>query len=88
MICQAPDLSKVMQSLKRHTSKSILDQLKHEQKNEILNRLEFYKKKHKRDSRHQLWQEGFHPQLMSSDDMFRQKVEYIHENPVRKGIVE
>ncbi len=50
--------------------------------------LEFYKKKHKRDSQYQLWQEGFHPQQIMSDDMFRQKVKYIHYNPVKRGYVE
>ena len=88
MICQSTDLSKTMQSLKRHTSSSILRQLEYDQKDWILNLMKFYKKQHKRDSQHQLWQEGFHPKQIVSDDMFRQKVEYIHYNPVKRGYVE
>ncbi|MFH1941422.1 MAG: transposase, partial [bacterium] len=88
LICQAINLSNILQSLKRHTTKFIVEQLKHDQKDWTLNLLEFYKKRHKRESHHQLWQEGFHPQQMISDDMFRQKVEYIHYNPVKRGYVE
>ena len=53
-----------------------------------INLLKFYKKRHKRDSQYQLWQEGFHPKQITSDEMFRQKVEYIHYNPVKRGYVE
>lgn len=60
----------------------------HDQKGWILNLLEFYKKRHKRESYHQLWQEGFHPQQIISDDMFRKKVEYVRYNPVKRGYVE
>jgi putative transposase len=87
MICQGSELSKTMQSLKRHTSSSILRQLKSDQKYWILELLKFYKKRHKRDSHHQLWQEGFHPQQIFTDDVFRQKVEYVHHNPVERGYV-
>ncbi|MCJ7680795.1 MAG: hypothetical protein MUP70_08730 [Candidatus Aminicenantes bacterium] len=88
MICQSQELSRTLQSLKRHTSKCILEQLKQDQKNWILQLLAFYKKKHKKDSQHQLWQEGFHPQQIISEVMFKQKVEYIHQNPVKRGYVE
>ena len=88
MVCQASEISRTMQSLKRHTSKHILEQLKHDPKEWILQLLEFYKKKHKKDSQHQLWQEGFHPQQIISDKMFKQKVDYIHQNPVKRGYVE
>ncbi len=43
--------------------------------------------KHKSNSEHQFWQEGFHPQMIYSEEVFRQKVEYIHFNPVRRGLV-
>ena len=88
MICQSSDLSRTMQSLKRQTSRSILKKLEHDQKDWILNLLKFYKKRHKHNSQHQLWQEGYHPKQITSDDIFRQKVEYIHHNPVKRGYVE
>jgi len=43
---------------------------------------------HKGESRHQVWQEGFHPQAITSEEMLRQKLEYIHFNPVKIGLVD
>ena len=33
-------------------------------------------------------QEGFHPQQIVSEEMLHQKVNYLHHNPVRIGVVE
>ncbi len=49
--------------------------------------LAYYKKRHKTKSDHQVWQEGYHPELIESDGMLRQKMEYIHNNPVKRGLV-
>ena len=46
------------------------------------------KKQFKTDRTYQLWQEGYHPQLIQSEKMLRQKIEYIHYNPVRRGYVD
>lgn len=45
----------------------------------------YLEKRYKDTSRHQVWQEELHPQLMQGDAMLRQKVAYIHDNPVRRG---
>jgi len=50
--------------------------------------LAFYKKAHKNDRAYQLWQEGVHPELIQGVDMMRQKIEYIHQNPVKRGYVD
>ena len=88
VIFQGEHLSRTLQSLKRHTSMKILEQLKTDGKDWVLNLFQFYKKRHKKSSRHQVWQEGFHPKQIISDDVFRQKAEYIHQNPVRRGYVD
>jgi putative transposase len=36
---------------------------------------------------HQVWQRGFHPKVILSHQMLVQKIEYIHLNPVKKGLV-
>ena len=38
-------------------------------------------------SQHQVWQEGSHAEAIYSDDFARQKMEYIHNNPVRANLV-
>ncbi|MDQ7063580.1 MAG: transposase [candidate division KSB1 bacterium] len=88
LVCQAPELSQTFQSLKRHTAKQIITQLKSDNKKWALNLFAYYKKRHKKGSEYQVWQEGFHPQLINSEDMLTQKIEYIHYNPVKRGYVE
>jgi hypothetical protein len=36
---------------------------------------------------HQVWREGVHPQQIGSDEMTEQKIDYIHNNPVLRGLV-
>jgi REP element-mobilizing transposase RayT len=35
-----------------------------------------------------IWQEGFHPIIITNEQFYRQKRDYIHENPVRKGFAQ
>ncbi len=53
----------------------------------ILNQFEKNKLSAKQDSKYQVWQEGYHPKLLLTDDEFGQKINYIHNNPVKKGLV-
>ena len=48
----------------------------------------FYKKAHKKDRDNQFWQEGFHPEWIKDNEMMKQKIEYIHGNPVKRGYVD
>ena len=54
----------------------------------ILEQLQFYKLAHKTDRTYQLWQEGSHPEQILNETMMREKLEYLHHNPVRRGYVE
>jgi hypothetical protein len=54
----------------------------------VLHQLEFYKATHKTDRTYQFWQEGSHPELIQGEAMMRQKIEYIHNNPVQRGYVD
>jgi REP element-mobilizing transposase RayT len=86
IIVKHPDLSDLMRSLKGFTAVKILEEL-HKDKNKWkLDLFKYYRKKFK-STTYQVWQEGFHPQLISSDKMLAQKVEYLHYNPVKRGLV-
>ncbi len=39
------------------------------------------------DRERQLWQPGWHAEGLMSEKFWKQKMDYIHENPVRKGYV-
>ena len=53
-----------------------------------LKQLARFKKHHKSNRDYQPWEEGSHPQLIESEDVLRQKLEYIHNNPVKRGYVD
>jgi REP-associated tyrosine transposase len=54
----------------------------------LLEQLQMFKAQHKTGQDYQLWQEGSHPQLIQDDGMMRQKLEYLHNNPVKRGYVD
>lgn len=87
MIVKDDSLSETMKSLKSYTAQKIVEQLQDDRKIWLLNQLEFYKLKHKKESSHQVWQESFHPQEILTDEMLEQKIDYIHFNPVKRGLV-
>ena len=87
-ILQAPDLQQQVHDFKAFTAKEILRYLKENNIHILLEQLSFYKKSHKTDSNYQFWQEGSHPQLIQSKEMLRQKLDYIHLNPVKRGYVD
>ena len=86
-ILSGPDLADTLRDLKRFTARSLLSQLQIEKREWLLNQLAFYRAKHKSDSDHQVWQEGSHPQAISTDAVMEQKLDYLHHNPVRRGFV-
>ena len=88
LIVKASELSGTMASFKKFTAKEIIGQLKHDNKQWLLGQLAFYKKKYKTESDYQVWQEGIHPQMILNEEMLMQKIEYIHYNPVRHGLVD
>ena len=86
-ILSSPELSRILADLKRHTAKVLLAQLEAEKCDWLLNQLAYFRLKHKTESGHQIWQEGSHPQALVSDAMMQQKREYLHQNPVKRGLV-
>jgi putative transposase len=88
LVVSADNLSEVIRDFKRHTAKEILVAASQDNKQWLLKQFEFYKGVHKGKSQHQVWQEGVHPQAIISEDMLRQKLDYLHYNPVRLGLVD
>jgi len=88
LVVSSDNLSQVMRDFKRHTAKEILAVARQENKLWLLKQFAFFKGVHKGNSQHQVWQEGFHPQAIITEDMLRQKLDYIHYNPVKLGLVD
>ena len=88
LIAQSEDLRRDITRFKSYTSKQVLAYLTKNHVSTVLDQLAFYKKAHKADRSYQFWQEGVHPDLIQGAEMMRQKIEYIHNNPVARGYVD
>jgi putative transposase len=88
LISSAPDLSKTIKEYKSFTARKIIDYLKERNYKPLLEKLKRAKLTHKTKSKYQLWQEGNHPKEINGEEMMRQKIEYIHNNPLRRGYID
>ena len=88
LVVQALGLGEVLRRFKSWTAHELIRLLTERGVHAYLDRLAFAKRAHKTDREHQFWQEGAHPEQIGSVDMMRQKVDYIHFNPVKRGYVD
>jgi len=87
-IASSRNLSKEIANFKSFTARKILQHLKDIQDRALLERLSFFKLRHKFDRTFQVWQEGSHPEAILNRKILIQKLNYIHQNPVERGYVE
>lgn len=88
LIASAEALQKEISRFKSYTARAIVDLLKATGRRPLLRQLSRHKRAHKNDRNYQFWQEGSHPQCIQGDAMLRQKLDYLHFNPVRRGYVD
>ncbi len=85
------NLSDIIRDFKRHTSHEMLKTIHSQQESRadwMLKRFEFAAKSNCRSSLYQLWENNNHAEVIMTDAFFRQKLGYMHENPVKAGWVE
>lgn len=87
-VLQSAQLDKDIARFKSFTAKKVIEHLQENHVKTILQQLAFYKKAHKNDRVFQFWQEGVHAELIQNEQMMRQKTQYIHQNPVKRGYVD
>jgi REP element-mobilizing transposase RayT len=88
LVVQSDALDRDIARFKSYTAKQMIQYLSTNKVRQVLEQLAFYKKAHKHDRAYQFWQEGVHPELIQNDEMMRQKIDYIHQNPVKRGYVD
>ncbi len=88
LIASSDDIAKDIARFKSYTAREIINLLQERNIKTILDQLEFYKKAHKVDRKFQLWQEGIQPKLIQSEQMMIDKINYIHNNPIKRGYVD
>jgi putative transposase len=82
------NLSDIMRDFGTHTSREISRLLSIDGRQWLLQRFRNAARRDGRGNEYKVWQEGFHPIAIDSEKFFKQKLEYMHDNPVRKGYVE
>ncbi len=84
-------LSDILRDFKKFTSKELVKQIidKHESRRPWILRYFKYSGKYlKRVEGYKLWQDGNQAQLIYSSMFFYQKLNYIHQNPVKEMVVQ
>jgi REP element-mobilizing transposase RayT len=84
-------LSETIREFKSYTAKKILEAINIEAESRrewILNLFEFSAKQHKRNEKYQVWTHENHAEIVYSNAFMDEKINYIHENPVRSAIVD
>lgn len=84
------NLSNVIRDFKRFTSREISKEASRQNATEYLRIFEKARSQNRAQaiSTYQVWQEGSHPEAIFTEKFARQKMDYIHMNPVKAGLVE
>lgn len=80
------NLSDIMRDFKRFTSNQITRQLEKDNKGSLLDILQKSAVKGKGNTEYKVWQDDFHPEAIYSETFLKQKTDYIHYNPVKRGL--
>ena len=85
-------LSDILRDFKKYTNKKILSAIENNQQESrkawILDRCRFAGNNDKKIKNYRFWQEGNYVEQLYTYDFFKQKIDYIHLNPVKQEIVE
>ncbi len=87
-IVKGEGLSEKLRLAKSYMARTMVDMMKESGKSKLLSQIAFRKLKHKLKSDYQVWEEGFHPKQLFNDEMLNQKLEYMHYNPIKSGLVD
>jgi REP element-mobilizing transposase RayT len=93
LLCKATDgfiLSDAIRDFKKFTSKKIIQIIIDEPESRREWMLEYFKKacEHlKREQQYKVWQDGYHAEIVETNWFIKQKINYIHNNPVKDKIV-
>ncbi len=93
LVAQADEkhnLSDIIRDFKKYTAKKIIEEIKsipESRKEWIIDKFEFEGKKLKRIAKYKFWKDASHAIELSDNKMITEKIDYIHENPVKSLIV-
>ncbi|MDQ7948046.1 MAG: transposase [Pedobacter sp.] len=83
------NISDIMRDFKKFTAKKVIETIRsiRESRTWMINKFEFAARIHAKSDQYKFWRDGFHPILLESSYFTAQKLDYIHQNPVKAGLV-
>ena len=89
-VAEGGNLSHVLRDFKKFTSfsviKAIEENLRESRRDWMLWIFKRHGARNSNNTTYQFWQQDNHPIELSSNEMMDQRLEYLHQNPVRAGI--
>lgn len=84
-------LEHIVRDLKKYTSKQIIkaiqDNNAESRKEWMLNIFNYTGKNNNNNKEFQFWKQDYHPVELNTAEKIKQRLDYLHENPVRSGLV-
>lgn len=84
-------MTEFLRDFKKFTSKALIEkinEIEESRRDWLLDKFGFEAYRTRRAEQYKVWQDGNHPILLESNYFIEQKLDYIHQNPVRQEIVE
>lgn len=85
------NLPGILRDLKKYTSKMLLDKIKNNQQESrrkwMLWLFTSADKRNSNNTHYQFWQQDNRPIELSTNEIMDQRLDYIHDNPVKEGLV-
>jgi REP element-mobilizing transposase RayT len=84
-------IADVVRDIKKYTSRQIIELIeqnpKESRKEWMLNIFSFAGKSNNNNKNYQFWRQDYHPVELNTNEKLTQRLVYLHENPVRSGLV-
>ena len=84
-------IESIVRDLKKYTSKQIIKAIQENniesRKEWMLNIFSYTGKNNNNNKEFQFWKQDYHPIELNSAEKIKQRLDYLHENPVRSGLV-
>ena len=85
------ELENIVRDLKKYTSKQIIKAIEENtiesRKDWMLNIFSYAGKNNTNNKAYQFWKQDYHPIELNTPEKLNQRFDYLHENPVRSGLV-
>ena len=84
-------LEDIVRDLKKFTSRQIIkaisENMQESRKEWMLNMFRYAANNNNNNTIHQFWKQDYHPIELNNNNKLQQRLNYLHENPVRLGLV-